>query len=360
MCSVRILQRLRLISGKRKLRKPRKPIKVVLQNVMEYVRQIRAEKMPDKKLQSTQSLFKKRAKEVVRLIDLWRGHQTANRSGDLVKGIYHLHQVRKLSTLFDLIPAFDMQRDEKTSLFNIISKIARYREAARILYRIAKKSLLARQMIVVPVKLPEEAFSFASTGTYSPVLLSTVTRIDQQYHQHRLFSRVCHLLNTTGEKAAGQFSEQVYRTLREAKIHAEVQLITHCELQKPKIPPRVFCSSKDACFLCSSLIHLYKKFHTPRCHGRLYPSWRLPALPQMKEIEQRFNNALEDSITKSPSMLSTRQQKTIHPFPNESTLLAIPGSETTKYSSAQYGLERADRQPLSPQYLIRRAGSCYR
>lgn len=143
-----------------------------------------------------------------------------------------------------------MQQDAKTSLLNTISKVSRYREAARILYRAAKKIPLARQMIVVRVKLPEEAFSFASASTYSPVLLSTVTRIDQQYHQQRLSSRVCHLLNTTEEKAAGQFSEQVHRTLREAKA----QLVTHCQLQKPKFPPRVFCSSKDACFLCGSLM----------------------------------------------------------------------------------------------------------
>lgn len=349
MCSVRILQRLRLISSKRTLRKPKKPIKVVLQNVMENVKRIKTEKMPDKELQSTQFLFRTRVKEVIRLIDLWWGHQTTTRLGDLVKGIYHLHQVTKLSTLFDLIPTLDMQRDEKASLLNTISKVARYREAARILYRTAKRIPLARQMIVVPVKLPKEAFSFASASAYSPVLLSTVTRIDQQYHQQRLFSRVCHLLNTTGEKAAGQFSEQVHRTLREAKIHAEVQLVTHCELQKLKIPPRVFCSSKDACFLCSSLIHLFKSFHTPRCHGRLYPSWRLPALPQMKEIEQRFSKALENSIKKSLFMLSTRQQKTIYPCPNESTLLMIPASETTKSSSVQYELDRVDRQPLLPK-----------
>ena len=139
MSSVRILQRLRLIFGKRKPRKPKKPIKVALQKIMEYVKQIQAEKMSDKELQSTKSLFKTKAKEVVRLIDLWRGHQTATRLGDLVKGIYHLHQVTKLSTLFDLIPTSDMQRDEKTSLLNTISKVARYREAARILYRTAKK-----------------------------------------------------------------------------------------------------------------------------------------------------------------------------------------------------------------------------
>ena len=40
MCLIRILQRLYLILGKRKLRKPKKPIKLDLQNVVEYVKEI--------------------------------------------------------------------------------------------------------------------------------------------------------------------------------------------------------------------------------------------------------------------------------------------------------------------------------
>lgn len=116
MCSTRILQRLRLIPGKRKLRKPKNSIKLVLQNAMEYVKRIKIEQMPDTDLQSTMSLFRTKAKDMVRLIDLWRGHRTPTRLDDLVKRVYHLHQVTKLSTLLDLIPTLDMQQDAKISL----------------------------------------------------------------------------------------------------------------------------------------------------------------------------------------------------------------------------------------------------
>ena len=116
MCSTRILQRLRLIPSKRKPGKPKKPIKLVLQNVEEYVKRIKIEKIPDKDLQSTMSLFRTKAKDVVRLIDSWHGHQTPTRLGVLVKGVYNLHQVTKLSTLLDLIPTLDMQQDAKISL----------------------------------------------------------------------------------------------------------------------------------------------------------------------------------------------------------------------------------------------------
>lgn len=65
----------------------------------------------------------------------------------------------------------------------------------------------------------------------------------------------------------------------------------------------------------------------------------------MKEMEQRLNKTLEDSIKKSLSMLSVRQRKTIYPCPNESTLLTIPLSETTKCSSVQREQDGADMQP---------------
>ena len=86
---------------------------------MEYVKQIKIEQMPDKDLQSTMSLFRTKAKEVLRLIDLWWQTPT-----HLVKGVYNLHQVTKLSTLPDLIPTLVMQQDVKISLLNTISKVA--------------------------------------------------------------------------------------------------------------------------------------------------------------------------------------------------------------------------------------------
>lgn len=66
----------------------------------------------------------------------------------------------------------------------------------------------------------------------------------------------------------------------------------------------------------------------------------------MKEMEQWFNEKLEGAIKKSLSMLSTRQQKTSYLCPNESMLLTIPLSETTKCSSVQHESDMVDMQPL--------------
>lgn len=108
----------------------------------------------------------------------------------------------------------------------------------------------------------------------------------------------------------------------------------------PRFRPPVICSSKDACFLCSSFVLIYRKIHAPRCYGRLYPGWRLPLLSKPNDLQRRFNEILKGCIKQSLSTLMLRRQKTRYPFPNESTLLTLALSETTKGSSVQLKLNR--------------------
>ncbi|OOO03846.1 Heterokaryon incompatibility [Aspergillus oryzae] len=338
MCSSRILYRLGLRASRKQTKKSKKPIKEILQNVIRCAKQVAEKPGASESLQAATLLFRYKAREVASLIDSWQGHQTVARLGDVVKGINQLHQVNQLSDLVNEIPAPELQNEAKKSFLNTIGKVSRYAEAPRILRRIAKRFRVARYMTAVPVNLPKEAFCIPTKGTYAPDIGSSVARIDHQYSDRKRLNRVYHLLGYTEAQSASLFSEQVLRTLREAKIHAEIQLVIYCELQRPTLFPRVVCSSKDACFLCSTFISLHKQIHTPRCHGRLYPGWRLPSVPQVKELEERFNKTLENSIKESLSMLFSRQRKTTYPPPNESTLLTIPISETTKSDLTQLDL----------------------
>ncbi|GMF78496.1 unnamed protein product [Aspergillus oryzae] len=334
-----VLEReLGLRASRKQTKKSKKPIKEILQNVIRCAKQVAEKPGASESLQAATLLFRYKAREVASLIDSWQGHQTVARLGDLVKGINQLHQVNQLSDLVNEIPAPELQNEAKKSFLNTIGKVSRYAEAPRILRRIAKRFRVARYMTAVPVNLPKEAFCIPTKGTYAPDIGSSVARIDHQYSDRKRLNRVYHLLGYTEAQSASLFSEQVLRTLREAKIHAEIQLVIYCELQRPTLFPRVVCSSKDACFLCSTFISLHKQIHTPRCHGRLYPGWRLPSVPQVKELEERFNKTLENSIKESLSMLFSRQRKTTYPPPNESTLLTIPISETTKSDLTQLDL----------------------
>jgi hypothetical protein len=95
---------------------------------------------------------------------------------------------------------------------------------------------------------------------------------------------------------------------------------------------------------------MHGKIHTPRCHGRLYPGWRLPFSPRLKEVEQRFNGELANHIRNSLTTLLSRQQKTVYPDPIESTLLTIPVSVSTLRSlELPEAISKEEGQGSQPQ-----------
>ncbi|SPJ89728.1 uncharacterized protein FTOL_13089 [Fusarium torulosum] len=125
------------------------------------------------------------------------------------------------------------------------------------------------------------------------------------------------------------FSDHVLRALRGAKIHAEIQLFYHIKMLRLIQSPRVVCSSKDACYLCGFFLTTSTKLHSPKCHGRLYPGWRLPVLSAQDETLRRFNHHLEEAACNSVKNLLRMQKKFSLPDPRESTILTIRRSVST-------------------------------
>ncbi|KAE8440473.1 hypothetical protein EG329_007439 [Mollisiaceae sp. DMI_Dod_QoI] len=332
MCSVRILCRLRFSSNSRNI--PRQPIKELLQETIHSIRGLERETAQDTGLLLLSKLFVERGREVIKLIDAWAKHRTPARLVDLVEGVYRLWQIGELKDLLNTIPNRTMDPTSRKNLLNIISKVARYREAARFLYRTAKKISLVRRMKIVLVSPPQDAFQKIPVNQCTPTLPSAVSRISAPHGQEWNVGQVCRLLKVSEVEANDRFAQQTRKTLKDAKIHAEIQLLFYSELETSKLPPRVLCSTKDACFLCNSFIRMFEKIHTPRCHGRLYPGWRLPFSSRLKEMEERFNKDLANNIRNSLITLLSRQKKTVYPDPTESTLLTLSVSESTLGSLA--------------------------
>ncbi|CZT13559.1 uncharacterized protein RAG0_17048 [Rhynchosporium agropyri] len=287
-------------------------------------------------------MFVERAREVVKLLDAWAKYRKPARLGELVEGVNHLHRVGDLQHLLKTIPNRTMDPASRQSLLNIISKVSRYREAARFLYRTAKKIPLIRQMKIVLGSLPQEAFQKISLNQYSPSFPSTLSRISTLHGEQSDIGQVCRLLKVSEVEANEKFAQQTRKTSKDGKIHAEIQLLFYCELEASRLPPRVFCSSKDACFLCNAFIRMHGKVHTPRCHGRLYAGWRLPFIPSLNELEQRFNTEMANHIRTSLITLLSRQKKSGYPDPPESTLLTLPVSTSTICSLVLPGPEEHD------------------
>jgi hypothetical protein len=164
MCQDRILRRLRFVTSRWK--RPRQPIKEVLLEAISSVEQLDDNKL--KNLYSVAKLFAKRAKEVVE-------HQTTPRLRVLVEGVSRLWQVGQLDASLGSIPNRVMAPDSRGNLLIIVSKVTRYQEAARFLYRTAKKFQIVQKMKVFLVHLTQDAFYKVPVQQYSPKLSSTIS-----------------------------------------------------------------------------------------------------------------------------------------------------------------------------------------
>ena len=171
-----------------------------------------------------------------------------------------MRRVDGLNALLNTLPHYSMDPSSHKNLLNILSKVARYREAARFLYRTAKKIPLIRRTKIFPVNLPKEVSQSISRDQNIMALPDVLPRIDTRNGQSWKLNNVCRLLKTDPSLASGQFVDRTHRTLREAKIHADIQLVLHMSRR----PPRVICSSKDACFLCNAFILMYIKIRDVR------------------------------------------------------------------------------------------------
>lgn len=256
-------------------------------------------------------------------------HQTPDELGDLVEGIHHLQQTApRFYDLLDLISNHDMVPSSRSSLLNIIRKVSRYWGAARQLYRTAKEFPLVRNMKIQLASLPQEAFESQTSSSELSDLSSCLFRLGFVKGQKHSLSQLCRNLRVDEQAARARY-EGAQKALSAPKIHAEIQIIAFCEIRAPNLFPRVVSSSKDACFLCNTFIQLYGRIHTPRAHGRLYPGWRLPSLPQFRVLQQKLNKGLIESLQHNISLGLAQGKLPVHPCANESNVLTSSASGTT-------------------------------
>lgn len=333
MCSHRILCRLRLNEepvkttkgAPKRIKNTSKPsIKIVLKRIRQL--------LEEAGMSFSFPLFVATVREVEKLVDAWNNHQTQRELQALVEGFCRLQKLKDASRVMDAIPDCPtFPQSSKWSFLNIIDKVARYRECARFLTRLAKKCSLVRDMRVVLVRLPPEVFRRTPVGQQlDSNLASKALQVKSKKVKGGVIENMCRLLGYTAIPEANQAHvKKTRKTLKEAKVHAEIQLLFYREeMEKSELPPRVVCSSKDACFLCNKFILRHGKMHTPRSHGRLYPGWRLPHAGNT-DLHSKFVEYLDSIIKDSISTLFSRETMTNYPNPNESTLLTLPVSTST-------------------------------
>jgi hypothetical protein len=274
------------------------------------------------------------ARDAVKAANGWGKHQT---TVELMKVVNSLQRLRNLKGLDGLLGAMnnrEMDPNSRKSLINVIRKVSRYGEVARYLCRASRRHAVLRSMRPTVIGLPFEAYArLPLEKNISKQSLQAALGNIYETSQAAQKGKICHILKITEYQCNEQLSSQAARTLREGKIHAEIQLLYHLELNSYKLPPRVIASSKDACFLCNAFITMHGKMHTTRTHGRLYPGWKLPSIPHLIGLQQQFTAVLARQVRTSIGTMMLKNKKTVHPDPNESTLLTLPHSASTLQSS---------------------------
>lgn len=242
--------------------------------------------------------------------------------------------VRHVAQFMDEVPFKDvvesmedhpMDRLAKHRLHSCLSKIARYRQSAVFLSRMAKKIPIMRLATVDLVHLDPVVYQ-RTLHDLGPSNLKTVLRAIP-YGKGTL---QINNLPSWVQKFQGRFSQSVDMALRESKIHAEVQVVAHYEgASSEVVRPRVIASSKDACYLCHTFIRLHGKYSMPKSHGRIYTGWRLPAAHHMEASEHKLHNYLNQGILKNVAKFARVNKKPPLTLPNESTLFPLNISAST-------------------------------
>lgn len=222
-----------------------------------------------------------------------------------------------------------MERDLQTWLLGCFNKIRRYSEVASILCHRARRIPMlrnARVKIISSVANPRGP-SVASENIMS--IWQSLARF--QYNGETVQTKMLPgWLRRLIQTSSNDYSNNVRNSLKEAKVHAEIQLLVYYEKHQGQcIRPRILAASKKACALCNTLILMHDAYRVPKSHGKLYRGWRLPAEQQKGALQEDLNVELESSISKTLATLMPLSDKPRKEYDNESSIYSFNLSAST-------------------------------
>ncbi|KAJ1323231.1 deaminase-like protein [Microdochium nivale] len=339
MCGPRILTRLQLQSAKRGQKKHNKNINpgsstsfatklVDAAALLESVKDAGSADM--------RRAFISGAHKVAKEARGWQTYQTADSLKSLISAVNHLVQAVNVEHVIGLISKQDLVQTAQTSLINKACKISRYRETARWLCDHARGKRAFRMLTAIRLDLDlgarESLAKPNDLQLYEVIrsaLLGSAAEADSA-------SRMLRSMTSAVDEANTQFRALLSRTLKQAKVHAEVKLLYFYEQNRATFPlmPRVVCSSKDACWLCNALITAHGQMFTPRCHGVLYPNWRQPLIPGLVSLHGSLSTLVAEGLRRQVAevaleLLKPKKQRMVFTLPNESSLSMLRWSCST-------------------------------
>lgn len=231
---------------------------------------------------------------------------------DLVTTCHHVHNQRILNQMLTEVPQLETNAREST--VRTITKLGRYSAVSQFLLQIARRNSIFNNVLISIVCF--KAQKLAATEL-DPITKDFV---------HTLWnkSRVEKLTSKYHNASASAIEDYIRQEATMAvPVHAEIQLLLYYEWNPSSLPPRIICSSKQACFLCNLFFKIHGKFIVPSTHGRLYEKWTLP--PDIKIIRKggnilttcrSFVSNIENAI-----LLELQSSRKPYPAPYESMIL---------------------------------------
>ena len=237
------------------------------------------------------------------------------RDGLITRLLYLLGKLPSAKDLTDILTSFALRRDNRfqgrDDLVNTFTKLRKYRASCEFLSKAASASAIFRNITVAEVSVQHSLTLNTRGNTHS--LAACFKRLNVTWDRE-----MSKRLNATLPHLSDRFQKEMANF--KPKIHAEIQLVFFYEQYTNLQQPRVICSSKSACFLCSLFIRLHGKFWVRRTHGVLYPKWTLPAVSDVslsRDTKQTMNRLLDDFRIEIQREIGKRlrltQPKRMHP-----------------------------------------------
>lgn len=243
-----------------------------------------------------------------------------------------LHQVLTRSSRLD--------PSSRASIALKITKLSRYSSVSRFLLQAAQKYPVFRRVEISAVcfrapNLPATEFDSMTADLVHGLLDGPkLWKLPSKFHGSSSFAIENHIRQEA--------------TLS-VPVHAEVQLLFHYERNTCNLPPRIICSSKQACFLCDLFFKIHGRFTVPSTHGRLYEKWALP------DAVKTIGNADKDILKTLGAFVSAIENALLHeiqstrksyPDPYESIILHSAVCLQSNQSKTSACSSSASQRPL--------------
>ncbi len=255
----------------------------------------------------------------------------------IVIACQHVHNRRILHQL--LTRSSWLDSSSRASLALAITKLSRYSSVSRFLMQAARRYPVFRKVRISAVCLRAPNLPATELDSMTADLIHSlldgpkVRKLASKFH------------------GSSSFVEDHVRheATVAVPVHAEVQLLFHYERNSCILPPRIMCSSKQACFLCNLFFRIHGRFTLPATHGRLYEKWALPDV--VKDIGKAdggilttlgsFVSAIEDALLREK-----QSTKTSYLDPHESMILHSVVCSQSNRSTTSARSSAASQRPV--------------